>query len=147
MKSSNLLFTASWVILLIVSGAIVLVSAGSLWRGYSGAPDGLTPEYGLSQIEEQGGALATKAFRGRRVTAATWAIGYALLAIAVTWIPYRRGERWAWWALLIRWDCLSCYRLRGRLRLRQPWDSQRRRCCWHSCFLACLRECREFSHA
>jgi len=33
MKSSNLLFTTSWVILLIVSGAIVLVSAGSLWRG------------------------------------------------------------------------------------------------------------------
>ena len=101
MKSSNLLFTTSWVILLIVSCAIILVSAGSLWRGYSGSPDGLTPEYGLTQIEEQGGAQATKAFRGRRVTAATWAIGYALLAIAVTWIPYRRGERWAWWALLV----------------------------------------------
>jgi len=99
-KSSNLLFTASWVILLIISGAIVLISAGSLWRGYSGRPDGLTPEYGLSQIEEQGGAQAAKAFRGRRVTAATWAIGYALLAIGVIWIPYRRGERWAWWALL-----------------------------------------------
>jgi hypothetical protein len=101
MKSSNMLFTTSWVILLIVSGAIVLVSAGSLWRGYSGTPDGLAPGYGLSQIEEQGGVEAAKAFRGRRVTAATWAIGYALLAFWVTWIPYRRGERWAWWALLV----------------------------------------------
>jgi hypothetical protein len=91
----------SWVILLIVSGAIVLISAGSVWRGYSGRADGLTPEYGLSQIEEQGGVQAAKAFRGRRVTAATWAIGYTLLAIAVIWIPYRRGERWAWWALLV----------------------------------------------
>ena len=101
MKSSNLLFTTSWVILLIVSGAIVLISAGSLWRGYSGRPDGLAPEYGLSQIEEQGGVQAAKAFRGQRVTAATWAIAYALLAFGVIWIPYRRGERWAWWALLV----------------------------------------------
>lgn len=101
MKSSNLLFTTSWVILLILSGAIVLISARSLWRGYSGTPDGLAPGYGLAQIEEQGGVEAAKAFRGRRVTAATWAIGYALLAFGVTWIPYRRGERWAWWALLV----------------------------------------------
>ena len=101
MKGSNLLFIASWVILLAVSGAIVLVSAQSLWTAYSGKPDGLTPEYTITQIGEQGGDQAVKAFRGRRATAATWALGYALLAIAVTWIPYRRGEKWAWWALLV----------------------------------------------
>jgi hypothetical protein len=93
------LFIASWVILLIVSGAIVLFSAQSLWIAYTGKPDGLTREYSIAQIQEQGGDQAVKAFRGRRATAATWALGYALLAIAVTWIPYRRGERWAWWAL------------------------------------------------
>jgi len=101
MKGSNLLFIASWVILLVVSGAIVLFSCLSLWRAYTGQPDRLTREYSLTQIQEQGGDEAVKAFRGRRATAATFAIGYGLLALIVTWIPYRRGERWAWWALLV----------------------------------------------
>ena len=101
MRSSNLLFIGSWVILLVVSGAIVLLSVNSLWIAYTGGQDGLTREYTLTQIGEQGGDQAVKAFHGRRATAATWALGYALLGIAVIWIPYRRGEKWAWWALFI----------------------------------------------
>lgn len=101
MRSSNLLFLTSWVILIIVSAAIVLFSAESLWIAYAGRPDRLSPEYSLTQIAEQGGEQAAKAFRGRRVTAATWSLGYALLALTVIWIPYRRGERWAWWAILV----------------------------------------------
>jgi hypothetical protein len=101
MKGSNLLFLASWVILLVVSAAIVLLSAQSLRIAYTGKPDSLTREYTLTQIGEQGGDQAVKAFRGRRATAATWALAFGLLAMAVTWVPYRRGERWAWWALLI----------------------------------------------
>jgi hypothetical protein len=101
MRGSNLLFMTSWVILLVVSGAIVLFSAQSLWIAYTGGQDGLTSEYTLAQIGEQGGDQAVKAFRGRRATAATWALGYALLAIAVIWMPYRRGEKWAWWALFL----------------------------------------------
>ena len=100
MRASNLLFIASWTILLVVSAAILLISTQSLWITYTGGRDGLTKEYTLAQIGEHGGDEAVKAFRGRRATAATWAMGYALLAIAVTWIPYRRGEKWAWWALL-----------------------------------------------
>jgi hypothetical protein len=101
MRGSNLLFMTSWVILLVVSGAIILFSAQSLWIAYTGGQDGLTSEYTLAQIGEQGGDQAVKAFRGRRATAATWALGYALLAIAVIWMPYRRGEKWAWWALFV----------------------------------------------
>lgn len=101
MRGSNLLFMTSWVILLVVSGAIILFSAQSLWIAYTGGQDGLTSEYTLAQIGEQGGDQAVKAFRGRRATAATWAMGYALLAIAVIWMPYRRGEKWAWWALFV----------------------------------------------
>lgn len=101
MRGSNLLFMTSWVILLVVSGAIVLFSAQSLWIAYTGKPDSLTREYTLTEIQEQGGDQAVKAFRGRRATAATWALGYALLAIAVIWIPYRRAEKWAWWALFV----------------------------------------------
>jgi hypothetical protein len=43
---------------------------------------------------------AVKAIRGRRLTAATWALGYAILFGWVALVPYRRGERWAWWVLL-----------------------------------------------
>lgn len=100
MKGSNLLFIASWVILLVLSGAMVLLSVNSLWIAYTGKPDSLTREVSLTQIGEQGGDQAVKAFRGRRATAATFALGYGLLALFVIWIPYRRGERWAWWALL-----------------------------------------------
>jgi hypothetical protein len=101
MKSSNLLFMSSWVILLVVSGAIVIFSAQSLWIAYTGAQDTLTGNYTLSQIGEQGGEQAVKAFRGRRATAATWALGYGILAIAVIWKPYRRSEKWAWWAIFL----------------------------------------------
>ena len=101
MKGSNQLFLTSWVILLVVSGAIVVFSMMSLWVAYTGKPDALTQEYSLTQVAEQGGDQAVKAFRGRRATAATFALGFGLFALIVTWIPFRRGERWAWWALLI----------------------------------------------
>lgn len=100
MRSSNLLFMASWVILLVVSGAIVLLSLQSVRIAYTGGGDQLTNEYTLTQIREQGGDNAVKAFRGRRATAATWALGYGLLTIVLVWIPYRRREKWAWWAVL-----------------------------------------------
>jgi hypothetical protein len=92
---------SSWVILLVVSAAIVILSAQSLRIAYTGAPDTLTGGYTLAQIGEQGGEQAVKAFRGRRATAATWALGYGLLAIAVIWKPYRRSEKWAWWAIFL----------------------------------------------
>ncbi|MFP5264341.1 MAG: hypothetical protein ACLGJB_20850 [Blastocatellia bacterium] len=107
MKGSRLLFFASWVILLIVMGAVTILSLQSLRVAYNGSRESLTAgftteqirQYG-DQIREQGGEDAIKAFKGRRATAATWALGYALLALTVVLVPYRRGERWAWWALL-----------------------------------------------
>ena len=103
MKGSKLLFLASWVILLILSGFLAFGSAASMSNAYFGPTDELSPGVGLEQIRAAGaehGDEAVKAFRGRRATAATWALGAALLAIFVVVIPYRRGERWAWWALL-----------------------------------------------
>ena len=94
------LFVTSRVILLVVSVLIALASAGSLIQGYSKTDENLTRDYSTIQMKEQGGEEAFKAFKARRVTAATWALAYALLAIAVTLVPYRRGEQWAWWALL-----------------------------------------------
>ena len=97
----RILFLASWVILLVVSVGIALVSMQSVFVAYGKSDENLTQEYSTAQIREEGGEDAFKAFKGRRVTAATWALGYALLAIAVTLVPYRRGEQWAWWALLV----------------------------------------------
>jgi hypothetical protein len=108
MKSSRLLFFASWIILSIVIGAITLFSLLSLWRAYTGWPDALTGGFTTEQIRQYGdqiraggGEDAVNAFKGRRATAATWALGCGLLGLAVVLVPYRRGERWAWWALLV----------------------------------------------
>ena len=101
MKGSHLLFVASWMILLVVAAAALLMSFNSLRVAYGSAPDRLSEGVTLDQVREVGGEEAVKAFRGRRATAATWAIGYMLLMLVVVLGPYRRGERWAWWALLI----------------------------------------------
>ncbi|HKP86026.1 MAG TPA: hypothetical protein VJZ26_08020 [Blastocatellia bacterium] len=102
MKGSRLLFVASWVILLVVITAITLLSLQSLRVAYTGTQDILITRPALSdQIREAGGEDALKIIMGRRATAATWALAYGLLALAVVIVPYRRGERWAWWALLI----------------------------------------------
>jgi hypothetical protein len=105
MKGAKVLFLASWIIILVVSIAIGLLSLTSLRIAYfNPGQDNLTPKMSAKQLEELGGQEAVdaaKAIQGRRATAATWAFGYALLAILVTLFPYRRGEKWAWWALLI----------------------------------------------
>jgi hypothetical protein len=41
------------------------------------------------------------ALRSRRSTAAAYSAGFATLFLLITVGPYRRGEVWAWWALLV----------------------------------------------
>ncbi|HSE96816.1 MAG TPA: hypothetical protein VLD57_01010 [Blastocatellia bacterium] len=104
MRGSRLLFTASWVLLMLLSVFIVLLSLNSLYIAYFAPTDNITPTYTLDQLRAIGGEQGeevVKALRGRRSTAATWALGYGLLAAWVVMFPYRRGERWSWWALLI----------------------------------------------
>jgi hypothetical protein len=105
MKGAKILFLASWIIMLVLSIAICLISLTSLRIAYfSPEQDSLTPTMSLKQLEAIGGQPAVdaaKAIQGRRATAATWAFGYGLLAVLVTLFPYRRGEKWAWWALLL----------------------------------------------
>ena len=109
MKGVKMLFLASWVLLLVLSGALAFFSILSLGNAYFAAGDvlysgdsgGATVRVGLEEIRQLGGDEAVKAFRGRRATAAAWAFGVAVLAGFVTFFPYRRGERWAWWALLL----------------------------------------------
>ncbi len=91
---------ASW-ILLVVMGALMLAgSLGSLSVAYSGARD----EFGLGgptvdDVAAWNPEIAT-AIRARRGTAASFAAAYAVLFLAIVLGPYRRGDTWAWWALL-----------------------------------------------
>ena len=100
MKDSKLLFLSSWIVLLTLCVLITLGSMGSLGNAYFGARDSLTATVGLDEINTIGGEAAVDAVKGRRATAATWAFGCGLLSMFVVLIPYRRGERWSWWALL-----------------------------------------------
>jgi hypothetical protein len=100
MRGSKILFGVSCGILLLVAVFTVLGSAASIANAYSdrgGSLGSLT----IDQIRVAGGDDAVKALKGRRATAATWALAYAILFGWVVVDPYRRGNRWAWWALLV----------------------------------------------
>jgi len=90
--------TVSWVLLAVV-GALILVgsvvSAG-LAYGRSEYPIGSAS---LTEVAagREGVATALRAIRG---TSAAYAAGYAVLFLFVGAGPYRRGEVWAWWAIL-----------------------------------------------
>ena len=109
MRGIRLLFLASWVILLVLSGLLIFLSLNSLRLAYFGKGDTLVAitegdqvrVVGLEKIREIAGEEGVKAFKARRATAATWAFGCAVLSALVTFFPYRRGEKWAWWALLL----------------------------------------------
>jgi hypothetical protein len=101
MKGARVLFLASWVILFVVLAATAILAVQSLRIAYLRSQENIAPEYTLEQVRATGGDNAVKALKGRRATAATWALGYALLGLIVVLVPYRRGERWAWWALLV----------------------------------------------
>ena len=94
------LFIASWVLLTILAALVAAFSVLSTMNAYSGAPDDLTSGYRVADLAAVNPDAAT-AVRGRRATASTWALAYALLHAWIVLVPYRKGERWAWWALLM----------------------------------------------
>ena len=100
MRTSKILFVVSWVLLMFLALMIVLgsiASAGTAFRGRDDRLGTVTTE----QMRTAGGDDAVKAVRGRRLTAATWALAFGILFGWVVAGPYRQGRRWAWWALLI----------------------------------------------
>lgn len=95
---SSRLRTTSW-ILLTVLGALVLVgSLASAGLAYSRGeyPIGTVP---LTEVAAGREGVAT-ALRGIRGTSAAYAASYAVLFLFIVTGPYRRGEVWAWWAIL-----------------------------------------------
>jgi hypothetical protein len=93
--------TVSWLVLALVAFLILLGSVSSLLFAYFGDPadDVITGTVSLQSLGQ--GPEVVQALRGRRGTAAAFGLAFAVLMLIVVVVPYRRGEVWAWWALLI----------------------------------------------
>ncbi len=89
--------TASWVLLAVMGAFVLFVSLVSTNLGYRGGYD-----IGGISVEDvaAGRPAVLSALRGIRGTSAAYAGAYAVLFLAIVMGPYRRGETWAWWALL-----------------------------------------------
>jgi hypothetical protein len=91
--------TASWILLSLLATLTLLGALGSA-------------SFGLTQGEDQFGAVSmteltggdesiAKLIHGRRLTAAAFTSAYSVLLLFVILFPYRRGEQWSWWAILV----------------------------------------------
>jgi hypothetical protein len=90
--------TASWVLLTIVGGLVLLVSLVSSYFAYRGD----YPIGGMPVAEVAGGreGLLT-ALRGIRGTSAAFGAAFAVLLLGTVLGPYRRGDTGAWWTILL----------------------------------------------
>src|SRR5262245_17013291 len=91
--------TASWVLLTIVGTLTLLVAIISMYLAYAG-DFGIGP--GGTRVGEvaAGGQAVLEGLGGIRGTSAAYAAAYAVLFLAIATGPYRRGDTWAWWAIL-----------------------------------------------
>jgi len=91
--------TASWV-LLVVAGALIIVGGlVSLSVAFRSPQDQIGPVT-LSELAV-GRPDVEVALRARRATAAAYAAGYGTFFLAIALGPYRRGDKWAWWTILL----------------------------------------------
>ncbi len=93
--------TISWILLTILAVLIVLGGLSSLSIAYFGAAssDIITGSTSLQDLQIS--PQVAKALRGRRATAAAFALGFGVLLLFVILGSYRRGAGWAWWAVLV----------------------------------------------
>lgn len=90
--------TASWIVLAFVGVATLALSLLSAQRAYGTYNDRIGGT-SVSELSVGRPDLDT-AIRARRATAAAYAAGFAMLFFLICVGPYRRGDVWAWWALL-----------------------------------------------
>lgn len=90
----------SWILLALVGGLTLLAALASVSVAYFQADDPMGGVVPLSELAADNPAVATM-LRARRGTSAAFGTGYALLFLMIVLVPYRRGDVWAWWALLI----------------------------------------------
>ena len=91
---------ASWILLTVVGVAITLLSLVSAANAYRTSVD-----YGIghSRVSKVAGGDAdvATALRGIRGTSAAFGAAYGVLFLTIVLGPYRRGDVWAWKALLV----------------------------------------------
>src|SRR5712692_2892542 len=91
---------ASWIVLAVAGAAFILISLVSAIHAYNRGDDYGIGGMRVSKVAAGREAVAT-ALRGIRGTSAAFAAAYGVLFLAIVLGPYRRGEVWAWNALLI----------------------------------------------
>jgi hypothetical protein len=93
-----MLRTVSWILLALVGALTLLAAIVSANLAYSGQE---FPIGGIPVADVAAGRDGLElALRGMRGTAAAYAAAFAACFLSVVVLPYRRGERWAWWVLL-----------------------------------------------
>jgi len=90
---------ASWILLTVVGVAIMLLSLVSAAHAYRTSDDYAIGDSRVSRVAGGDAGVAT-ALRGIRGTSAAYATAFSVLFLAIVLGPYRRGEVWAWKALL-----------------------------------------------
>jgi len=89
------------VVLLAIVGSLVLIaSLGSAFNAYSGREERVM--IGGVEVRQlaAGREQVVTALEARRGTAAAFAAGFATFFLFVVFGPYKRGDVWAWWAVL-----------------------------------------------
>src|SRR5262249_13991283 len=91
--------TASWNLLAVLGVAITVASLVSAYHAYR-----TDDNYGIGPLKVSrvaaGDPAVETALRGIRGTSAAFATAYGVLFLAIVLGPYRRGDVWAWMALL-----------------------------------------------
>jgi hypothetical protein len=91
---------ASWIVLTILGVAITLASLVSALHAYRTSDDYGIGHQRVSRVAGGDAGVAT-ALRGIRGTSAAYGAAYGVLFLAIVLGPYRRGDAWAWVALLV----------------------------------------------
>lgn len=92
-------------------------SLASATLAYRGGEDVIVPIDPPATIDSlaEGRAEVATALRARRATAASFAVALTTLFLFVVLVPYRRGDVWSWWAILVTFAVLG-----GLVLLRIP---------------------------
>ena len=91
--------TASWVILAFAGLVTLALSVLQVVRAYGTSYDDRMVDIRISELAP-GRPEVEVAVRSRRATAGAYGAGFGALFLIIALGPYRRGELWAWWALL-----------------------------------------------
>lgn len=101
----------SWILLTVAVALVLMGGLASVLIAYfaPASNDQIIASATLADIGVSD-EVAT-ALRGRRATAGAFALAFGFLLLLVVIGPYRRGEVWAWWAILLSTIVLAFFTL------------------------------------